>query len=82
MKEYKNMTFDEIKSAYDEHEEQTNLDIDWVKEGNAIENAFEIEETQCLCWCCKHSGKCPMEEEHNTTYGTFVTACKYYEEQT
>lgn len=71
------MTFEEICKAYEEHDAKPATGLEWVKEGNAIEDAFEIEETQCLCYCCRHSGVCPMEDSHNTTYGTFVTSCHY-----
>ena len=78
-----NWTFDDVKEENDRVEEAfTRGEIegyDYICKANRVENAFGIEETQCICYCCSHSGDCPMEDAHNTTYGTFVTECHYYD---
>lgn len=81
--EVENWAFDDLCALIDDNEEsfaEGKTDgYDYVVKANKFENAFGIEETQCICNCCSHSGKCPMEDAHNTTYGTFVTGCRFYD---
>ena len=78
-----NWTFDDVKKLHEHNEEAFSMHEiggkEYIGKANMYENAFGIEETQCLCYCCRHSGECPMEDSHNTTYGTFVTECHFHD---
>lgn len=76
-------TFEELRDYYTKWLMNVSKDkqeaVEAIERCNAVENMFDIEETQCICYCCRHSGGCEMEDSHNTTEGTFCTRCGYYD---